>query len=124
MLVQPFAEEVPRDGEYSFMFIDGEFSHATIKRARRRRVSRADGASAGRVDAIDARAESRRAGGARRSPSLPETPLYARVDGIARGDAFLLMELELIEPNLFLETAPGAAERLRDAIAGRLESAH
>src|SRR6185436_8180704 len=32
-LVQPFAEEIPRDGEISLMFIDGEYSHATLKRA-------------------------------------------------------------------------------------------
>ena len=51
---------------------------------------------------------------------LPEVPLYARVDGIARGDAFLLMELELIEPNLFLEFHAGAALRLAHAIAARL----
>ena len=33
VLVQPFADEVPRNGEYSFTFIDGTFSHATMKRA-------------------------------------------------------------------------------------------
>ncbi|MBL0063064.1 MAG: hypothetical protein IPP40_16685 [bacterium] len=32
-----------------------------------------------------------------------EAPLYARVDGILRGGQFMLMELELIEPYLFLE---------------------
>jgi glutathione synthase/RimK-type ligase-like ATP-grasp enzyme len=32
-LVQPFAPEVPRDGELSVMFLDGEFSHGAIKRA-------------------------------------------------------------------------------------------
>ena len=44
VLVQPFAEEIPRDGEISFMFIDGEYSHATIKRAAAGRVPRANGA--------------------------------------------------------------------------------
>ena len=51
---------------------------------------------------------------------LPETPLYARVDGIARGGAFLLMELELIEPNLFFEYGPGSADRFASALARRL----
>src|SRR5436309_2459632 len=32
-LIQPFAEEVPRDGEFSFTFLDGAYSHATLKRA-------------------------------------------------------------------------------------------
>ena len=33
--------------------------------------------------------------------------LYARVDGIERDGVFLLMELELIEPSLFLEYGAG-----------------
>jgi hypothetical protein len=55
---------------------------------------------------------------------LPDTPLYARVDGVSRNDAFLLTELELIEPNLFLESSPGAVDRLAAAVASRLGSAH
>jgi hypothetical protein len=43
------------------------------------------------------------------------------VDGVVRDGAFLLMELELIEPNLFLEHSPDAADRLARAIARRLE---
>jgi hypothetical protein len=50
-------------------------------------------------------------------------PLYARVDGIMRGDEFLLMELELIEPNLFLELRDGSAGILANAILRRLEAA-
>lgn len=118
MLVQPFAREVPRDGEYSFTFIDGEFSHATIKRAAPTefRVQTEHGGSVAAIEAppglvTQARAVLR---------ALPEIPLYARVDGIARESAFLLMELELIEPNLFLEFSNGAAERLVSAIKRRL----
>lgn len=53
--------------------------------------------------------------------ALPETPLYARVDGIERGGAFLLMELELIEPNLFFEFGAGSAESFAQALRLRLE---
>jgi len=118
VLVQPFAQEVPRDGEYSFTFIDGAFSHATIKRATAGEF-RVQTEHGGRVDRIAA-SESLVSQAARVLSVLPETPLYARVDGIARGDAFLLMELELIEPNLFLEYQDGAAIRLARAIAARL----
>jgi glutathione synthase/RimK-type ligase-like ATP-grasp enzyme len=45
--------------------------------------------------------------------------LYARVDGVRRGRALLLVELELIEPYLYLDEAPGAALRLARAIASR-----
>ena len=117
-LLQPFIEEVPRDGEYSFTFIDGAFSHATIKRATAGefRVQTEHGGSAEPVDAPPSLV----AQASHVVQALPETPLYARVDGIARGRAFLLMELELIEPNLFLSGVGGAAERLAGAIARRL----
>jgi hypothetical protein len=45
--------------------------------------------------------------------------LYARVDGVRRGMDFLLIELELIEPYLFLDLAPGAVERLARGAAAR-----
>ena len=37
----------------------------------------------------------------------PPPPVWARVDCVIRGDDALLMELELIEPVLFLDTSPG-----------------
>lgn len=120
-LLQPFVDEVARNGEYSFTFIDGVFSHATLKRAAdgEFRVQTEHGGSAEPVEAPPALVEE----AARVLRALPETPLYARVDGIARGRALLLMELELIEPNLFLAKRNGAAERLAAAIARRLERA-
>lgn len=118
-LVQPFVPEIPRDGEYSFTFIDGVFSHAAIKRpaSHEFRVQTEHGGSVSPVEPPPELAEQ----AAHAIHVLPETPLYARVDGIARGDAFLLMELELIEPNLFLEHGGGATERLACAIERRLK---
>lgn len=118
-LLQPFADEVSRDGEYSFTFIDGELSHATLKRAKAGefRVQTVYGGSVEPIDAPAALSDQ----ASHALGVLPQMPLYARVDGIARGSAFLLMELELIEPNLFLATATGAANRFAAAIARRLE---
>jgi hypothetical protein len=49
---------------------------------------------------------------------LDEPPLYARVDLVSDLDGYpALIELELIEPNLYLSTHPGAAERLAAATA-------
>lgn len=46
-----------------------------------------------------------------------ETPLYARVDMLTDGaGAPVLLELEAVEPALYLATTPGAAERLAGAI--------
>lgn len=118
VLVQPFAPEVPRNGEYSFVFIDGVFSHAAIKRARggEFRVQTEHGGSVDRIETSAALVDQ----AAHVLSVLPETPLYARVDGIARGEAFLLMELELIEPNLFMELEAGAADRVAKAVVRRM----
>ncbi len=117
-LVQPFAEEIPRDGELSFIFIDGAFSHAAIKRASGGdfRVQTEHGGSVAPITGDPRLIEQ----AARVLAALPEVPLYARVDGIDRDGTFLLMELELIEPNLFLELSDGAADRFATALAARL----
>lgn len=118
VLVQPFAPEVARDGELSFVFIDGALSHAAVKRAAHGEF-RVQTEHGGRVDAVDAPWELAEQA-AHVLGGLAEPPLYARVDGIARGGAFLLMELELIEPNLFLGYSEGAAERFAAAIRRRV----
>jgi len=121
VLVQPFIEEVEREGEYTFIFIDGALSHTTIKRAAvgEFRVQTEYGGSVTSIEppaglAVQA---------AEAFDMVPETQLYARVDGVARDKELLLTELELIEPNLFLNHATGAADRLAHAIARRLASA-
>ena len=120
VLVQPFAPEVPRNGEYSFTFIEGEFSHAAMKRARAGEF-RVQTEHGGSVEPAEVNA-SLVVQASHALAVLPEVPLYARVDGITRGDAFLLMELELIEPNLFLELGKGAADRLARGILRSLKN--
>jgi glutathione synthase/RimK-type ligase-like ATP-grasp enzyme len=121
VLVQPFVEEVERDGEYSFIFIDGTLSHTAIKRAAAGefRVQTEYGGSVTLTSPSDALAAQARDALA----AIPEATLYARVDGVARSGKLLLTELELIEPNLFLSHEPEAADRLAAAIARRLASA-
>ena len=46
--------------------------------------------------------------------------LYCRIDAVARDHKLVLMELELIEPELFLGLSEGAAERFAEAIVRRL----
>lgn len=118
VLVQPFAPEVRCDGELSLIFFEGAYSHATLKRAApgEFRVQAEHGGSDGPVVPNDAVVRQ----AACALSTLPEAPLYARVDGILRDGAFLLMELELIEPTLYLENDPRAAVRLGAAIAKRL----
>ncbi len=118
-LVQPFVEEVTTDGELSLIFFDGEFSHAAIKRSRRGdfRVQTEHGGTVAPIDVVPAIIAA-----ARRSlDALDELPLYARVDGVGDERSFRLMELELIEPNVFLAVADGSADRFAATIARRLD---
>ena len=48
------------------------------------------------------------------------TPLYARVDAVDTDDGLLIMELELIEPTLWLRWHPPAADVLAAAIVAQL----
>jgi glutathione synthase/RimK-type ligase-like ATP-grasp enzyme len=100
------------------IFFDGEFSHAAIKRSRRGdfRVQTEHGGTVAPIDVVPAIiAEAKRS-----LEALDEVPLYARVDGVGDERSFRLMELELIEPNVFLGAADGSADRFAAAIAGRL----
>lgn len=123
-LVQPFVQAVVDDGEWSLLFFGGEFSHAIVKRpaAGDYRVQEQYG---GRTDAVEPDAATLAA--ARHALATCATlglgdAEYARVDGVVVNGRFLLMELELIEPSLFLADRPDAAERCARAIAARLES--
>ncbi|WP_433159308.1 ATP-grasp domain-containing protein [Kribbella sp. CA-247076] len=117
-LVQPFVPEIVADGEWSLMFVDGEFTHAVVKRPADGdyRVQVMFGGVSTLTDPPADVLESARAALAAAGPA----PVYARVDGVVVNGRFLLMELELIEPYLFLPEFPAAAEKLATAVAARL----
>lgn len=116
-LLQPFVREVETGGEWSLIYFEGEFSHAVRKRARpgEFRVQYEFGGSDEPADPPVALREVAR----QALEVAPGEPLYARVDGIDTAGGFLVGELELIEPALFLTAAEGAAARFADAISGR-----
>ena len=121
VLIQPLVDEIESEGEWSLVFIDGRFSHAVIKRPRSGdfRVQKEHG---GTVEPIappaSIIADAARALDAVRPEG--EVPLYARVDGCVVDGTLMLMELEVLEPELFLRTDPGAGERLAAALLARL----
>jgi glutathione synthase/RimK-type ligase-like ATP-grasp enzyme len=105
VMVQPLVDVVERDGEWSLLFFDGRYSHAVLKRPRQGdfRVQREHGGSLEPAEPsrdVIVAAE-------RVLAAVPGagTPLYARVDGCVVDGALLLMELELLEPELFLRCA-------------------
>lgn len=100
MMVQPFMPKIQEEGEYSFIFIYGSFSHALLKQAKAGdyRIQ----STYGGVETAITPSDDDLADAAAILDILREIPLYARVD-MLRGDdgRLLLMELELIEPYLY-----------------------
>jgi hypothetical protein len=114
VLVQRFEPAIRERGEWSLIFFGGSFSHAVIKKPRSDdfRVQEEHG---GTAQPAIAPPDLVRQG--RRVLDEIEGPwLYARVDGIALDGVFTLLELELIEPVLFLAQDPLAAARFADAL--------
>ena len=118
VLVQPMIREVATTGEWSLLYIDGGFSHAMRKRPRAGdfRVQAEHGGTAQPATAPGELV----AAGLRIVRQIPGDWVYARVDGVETPQGFMLMELELIEPVLFLAECPGSVARLAAAIAARV----
>lgn len=113
-MVQPFIAAIQTEGEFSLFYIGGQFSHAIRKCPKPRdfRVQEEHGASInavapepellGRGDEVLALVEPR--------------PVYARIDFVRdEGGRFLLMELELIEPSMYLRMHREAPVRFAEA---------
>jgi hypothetical protein len=130
-MVQPYMASVDGSGETALTFIAGRFSHA----ARKGPVLRPDEVAPTRDDEIGgaevmydpdivgpgtATAWEIEAGAqaiAYLRDRFGADPLYARVDLVAGPDGDpLVLELEAVEPNLFLRHSPDAADRLAAAI--------
>ena len=113
-LVQEFVPEIA-DGEWSLLFFGGQFSHAVLKRPQAGdfRVQTDFGGSY--VAATPPPHFIAQAQEILREVDQPL--LYARVDGVERGGRLVLIELELIEPALFLGAEAAAPPRFAAAIA-------
>lgn len=114
-MVQPFLPSLEQEGELSLIYIEGNFSHAVRKRPASGdfRVQSIWGGTT-----APAKPEPQQVEVAERALAhLEEPPLYARTDLVTNPEGNpALIELELIEPNLYLSTHPTAAERLANAV--------
>jgi hypothetical protein len=119
MMVQRFEPAILTEGEQSFIFIDGQFSHALTKHA-------AEGdyriqSSYGGFETVLAPAAPDLTAAQTIMSMLDTPPLYARVDMLrARDGGLMLMELELVEPFLYPIQGPELGGRIVDALLGRL----
>ena len=114
VIVQKFVEEIVTKGEFSLIYFNKKFSHAICKNAKQGdfRVQLQFGGT-NTVIQPDAAILKQAAD---LLNSIPEALLYARVDGVVLNDGkFLLMELELIEPVLFVTTNETACENFYNA---------
>ncbi|MBN4081013.1 hypothetical protein JYT44_01475 [Caldithrix abyssi] len=119
MIAQQFLPEIKTHGEWSLLFFCGQFSHGVIKKPQ----------------AEDFRVQDEYGGKSKKenpNPSIvnqariildciEEVPVYARVDGIEINNNFILMELELIEPYLYLSMESSAAKQVAGGITSQLK---
>jgi glutathione synthase/RimK-type ligase-like ATP-grasp enzyme len=115
MMVQPWLDSITETGEWSLLFFDGKLSHAVSKVpvAGEFRVQPEYGGIINRCDPPAGAEEVAKAALA----AAPAPSLYARVDLVVGNCGNLqVIELELIEPALWLDKAPEAAPRFAEAV--------
>lgn len=123
VIIQPVLEEV-REGEISLLFFDHQFSHAVRKVPDTGSifVNMEYGGRNALIEVDDALiATGKSIIDTARQVYNDEPYLFARVDGVIVNGEFLLMELELLEPELFLGIAPETSTQLlAEAIVKRI----
>lgn len=118
-LVQPFVREVQEVGEYSLIFFNAKFSHAVLKTPAKEdfRVQHYFGGTISVIDPSIELMESCQ----KLVTEFASESLYVRVDGVVIDGIFHLMELEMIEPYLFLGLADQAIPNYKAALKARLK---
>jgi hypothetical protein len=116
VMVQPYLTAFETEGERSYVFFEGVFSHCV------RRPPTLQSAQRSFADAYVIEPTAPELMLARHVlEQIEEAALYARVDVATDNEGVVrLQELELIEPCLFSALAPGAQQRFAEAIAARL----
>lgn len=115
MLVQPFLRSVAEEGEYSIMLFGGRFSHAIVKRPKAGdfRVQPHLGGTEQPCAPPPGAIELAQAALA----AAPAQAAYARVDMVRdESGALAIIELELIEPSLWLQHAPDGGASFAETV--------
>lgn len=113
LLVQQFMPEVRHFGELSLIFFNRTYSHTVLKTATSGefRVQSEYGGSTVTYRPSNMIIETAK----KILSQFDGTLLYARIDGLIQNGRFVLMEIELIEPDLFFEYDKEAAQRFVNA---------
>ena len=115
MMVQRFEPAILSEGEQSYIFIDGQFSHALTKHAARGdyRIQSSYGGYEKPLHPDGSDLEAAR----KILEALDTVPLYARIDMLRASDGgLMLMELEMVEPFLYPLQGPDLGKRVVAAL--------
>lgn len=121
-MLQEFIPEIRSRGEVSLMYLGGRYSHAVRKVASpgEFRVQHSFGGHA----EVHEPSAALRALADRVLATVSHPWMYVRVDVVESSRGPLLMELELIEPELFFHLVPAAAERFARVLLAKLPDPH
>ena len=118
-MIQPFLPAIQHEGELSFIFVAGQFSHALIKRASAGdyRIQSLYGGT--EIALAPAPADLAAAQAILALLPFAQPPVYARIDMVRLDSgALAVIEAELIEPYLYPEQGPKFGAMLADAVLG------
>ena len=119
ILIQDFVPEIETRGEWSLMFFGGEYSHA-VRKVPQSGDFRVQSEHGGIHTAEHPPAKVLEVA-QRTTDQFAADTLYARIDLVEAASQPLIMEVELIDPELYLATSPNAAARFADALCRRCE---
>ncbi len=114
VIVQPYASGIEA-GERSLVFFGGELSHA-VRKVPSRGEYRSQRHHGG-AELVHSPSDAELALAVAAMAAAPGELAYARADLIEQDGQPVLMELEVIEPDLFLRSAPGATERFASVLS-------
>jgi glutathione synthase/RimK-type ligase-like ATP-grasp enzyme len=127
-ILQPFLQDVMTGGEVAVVVVDGAVTHA-VRKVPAPGDFRVQDDHGGTVHPHDpapdevAVALAAVAASGQIDATAGQDPLYARVDLVRDGAGVpRVMELELIEPELWIRVNPSVADRLAEGLRRRLES--
>lgn len=114
-MIQPFMPNILGEGEFSLFFFGGAYSHAILKKPAESEFRSQEEHGAAILSVVPPENLLKRARQA--IDTILPAPLYARIDFIRDAqDDFLVMELEMIEPSMYLRMHPLAPARFAAAI--------